>query len=84
MPKDIKFHKKQLREHRARNAFNNWAGRVLNEIHERVRSASDERWADLKRTLELRRCNLEAKPHVQHYLKMKAVVTLLESAMPKF
>jgi hypothetical protein len=42
--KNLHYHKKQIKQHRARNAFNAWADVTLNKISERVRQASNKRW----------------------------------------
>ena len=50
--KDLHYHKKQIKQHRARNAFNAWASTELDKISARIREASDKRWKELIATLQ--------------------------------
>ena len=53
--KNLLYHKKQIAQHRARNAFNAALGQALDAISETIMSASNERWDNM--ISELHRCN---------------------------
>jgi hypothetical protein len=59
--KNLHYHKKQLRQHRARNAFNAWADTELNKISARVREASNKRWDKLQDDLQQQHWELDIR-----------------------
>lgn len=54
--KNLKHHKKQVKQHQIRNRFNEWANNELDLISARVRVSAARRWDQLQADLCLQRC----------------------------